>query len=157
MEGDPAVTLKQQVEAIISSGTAAWMSAHTLISPRPSGPPESACVHPPSEELRCGVKLFNSSPASLLRVWRGPFCSTASCYPLLCPNGPSFSPNHSFYQHSAELLSSNGAFVFWAFTMLKVLSSKSLQCLTLLYPSMPRAPLWGTGVPVLVGAEPHRV
>lgn len=53
MEGDPAVTLKQQVEAIISSGTAAWMSAHTLISSRPSGPAESACVHSSSQEVRC--------------------------------------------------------------------------------------------------------
>lgn len=62
MEGDPAVTLKQQVEAIISSGTAAWMSAHTLISSRPSGPPESACVRSSSKELRCGVKLFKPPP-----------------------------------------------------------------------------------------------
>lgn len=129
MEGDPAVTLKQQVEAIISSGTPAWMSAHTLISSRPSGPPESACVHSSSQELRCGVKLLNSSPASLLRVWRGPFCSTGLCStasPLSSPNGPSLTSNQNFYQQSAESLSSDVAFVFWGFSRLKVLSSKSL-------------------------------
>lgn len=68
MEGDPAVTLKQQVEAIISSGMADWMSAHTLISSRPSGPPESACMCSFSEELRRGVKLFNYSPPSPVRL-----------------------------------------------------------------------------------------
>lgn len=44
MEGDPAVTLKQQVEAIIRPGTGGWMSPHTLISLGPSGPPESSCA-----------------------------------------------------------------------------------------------------------------
>lgn len=38
MEGDPAVTLKQQVEAIIRTGTGGWMSPHALISLGPSGP-----------------------------------------------------------------------------------------------------------------------
>lgn len=38
MEGDPAVTLKQQVEAIIRTGTGDWMRPHTLISLGPSGP-----------------------------------------------------------------------------------------------------------------------
>lgn len=50
MEGDPAVTLKQQVEAIIRTGTGGWMSPHTLISLGPSGPLESVCV------CVCGVK-----------------------------------------------------------------------------------------------------
>lgn len=46
MEGDPAVTLKQQVEAIIRTGTGGWMSPHTLISLGPSGPLQSVreCV-----------------------------------------------------------------------------------------------------------------
>lgn len=83
MEGDPAVTLKQQVEAIIRSGMAAWMSAHALISPRPSGPPESACMRSSSEEPRHGVKLF--SPPLLPCVSQSPLCSSAapeawSCY-----------------------------------------------------------------------------
>lgn len=78
MEGDPAVTLKQQVEAIISSGMADWMSAHTLISLRPSGPPESACMCSFSEEPRRAVKLFSSSPPPPLASHRVPFVPQAS-------------------------------------------------------------------------------
>lgn len=78
MEGDPAVTLKQQVEAIIRSGMADWMSAHTLISSRPSGPPESARMCSFSEEPRHGFKLFSSSlPPPLASHWI-PFISQSS-------------------------------------------------------------------------------
>lgn len=57
MEGDPAVTLKQQVEAIIRTGMGGWvggggwMSPHTLISLGPNGPlGECVCMCVPLPE-----------------------------------------------------------------------------------------------------------
>lgn len=153
------MTLKQQVEAIIRSGMAAWMSAHALISPRPSGPPESACMRCSSEEPRHGVKLFSPPPPSLCLTESPLFlCSTRSLELLFhnfSPHGSPFTFTWNFPPVLLQTCSPLTSSCFSCFSRLKVLlSKKSLSSVTLLYPSMHSCGGggWGgTGVPVLVG------
>lgn len=81
MEGDPAVTLKQQVEAIISSGMADCMSAHTLISWRAQRTARErtyVLFLRRAEAPRQTFELFPASPPSHLASHRVPFVLQAS-------------------------------------------------------------------------------